>query len=381
MKLNWIAYYVQYNSYGIFSSNMVKALQTWGVDTLHLTEEDIYKPQWMLDQMRVSWDDLSIVCNEPRRITPVKGESWLFSMCEGETLSRYTIDRIHKSGRTRLVVPCQFCKNVFENSGLRIPISIVPLGVSPEDFPLIEQKPDRPFTFLTIADRGHRKGFIEVFDAFYRAFGGRTTGTRDVRLIIKSLPGWNSLSRMIVKHAGDLDPRIDWNISNYDRMADLYEQVDCVVLPSRSEGWGLPHREAAMMGLPVIVQKYAGVDDGHTEEWALTVEGGRMEAIPKAGRLGGSGNWMIADINELADRMRSVYDFPERASAFGLQARNWLMGHQTWMDSAAELINLIHDEKGSTYGSDLQHPSYGYDGTSSGRVLAYSSSVGQERSS
>jgi glycosyltransferase involved in cell wall biosynthesis len=185
---------------------------------------------------------------------------------------------------------------------------------------------------------------------------------------------------MIVKHAGDLDKRVDWNVSHYDNMADLYEQVDCVVLPSRSEGWGLPHREAAMMGLPVIVQKYAGVDDGFTEKWALTVEGGRMETIPKSGRLGGSGNWMVADTDELADRMRSVYDYPERASRFGYEARNWLMAHQTWLDSAADLINLIHDEVGSDYGNKVQYPTISYDGTSSRRVLAHSPGVGQERS-
>jgi glycosyltransferase involved in cell wall biosynthesis len=378
MRLNWIGYYLQYNSYAIVSTNFVKNLQHFGVEALPITEDDVEKPQWMLDQIRVSWKNLSIVCNEPRKLLKVPGLCWLSSMCEGDALSSYMVKKINKSGIDRIVVPCQFCKDVYEDSKVKIPISIVPLGVDPLDFPMITNKPDRPYTFLTIADRGDRKGWTEVFDAFYKAFGGRTTGTQDVRLIIKSLPGWNRLAGMIKNKGTDLDPRIIWDINHYENMADFYSKGDCLVLPSRSEGWGLPHREVAVMGIPVILQKYAGLNDGFTEKWAITCEGGRMEPIPRAGRLGGGGRWMIADIYEVADRMRSAYDYPERASRFGYEARNWLIDHQTWMDSAAELINLIYDELGSENGTYIQHPSNSYVGTSSSRIPIHNTPIWQE---
>lgn len=375
MKLNWISYYIQYNSYAIVSINFVKNLQTFGIEAKPITTDDIDKPQWMLDQIGVNWDNLSLICNEPRRLPEVPGTAWLLSMCEGETLSSYTVKGINKSGVEHIVVPCQFCKDVYETSGVKIPVSVVPLGVDPIDFPLVKSKPDRPYTFLTIADRGNRKGWTEVFDAFYKAFGGRTTGTQEVRLIIRSLPGWNPLVELIRKKGTDLDSRIVWDISHYDNMADFYSQGDCLVLPSRSEGWGLPHREAAMMGLPVILQKYAGLDDGFTEKWAIVCEDGRMQDIPRAGRLGGGGRWMIADIYEVADRMRSAYDFPERASRFGYDARNWLVAHQTWMDSAAELINLIHDELGLGNDAYVQHPANSDVGTSSRGISFHNSSI------
>lgn len=38
----------------------------------------------------------------------------------------------------------------------------------------------------------------------------------------------------------------------------LYASCDCVVLPSRSEGWGRPQMEAMSMGRPVITTNWSG---------------------------------------------------------------------------------------------------------------------------
>jgi|SRR5215471_17852681 len=380
-RLNWIGYYAENGGYGKMASRFVKALKTWGIDVAHITGCDLERPQWMLDEMGVSWDNLTILNNEPRRIEHTPGRRWLFTMCEGEVLSSYVIRKINRGNIDRIVVPCQFCVDVFRKSGIKHPMSIVSLGTDPaEHLPRNTPRPDRPYTFLTIADRGDRKGWTEAFDAFYKAFGGKTTGDRDVALIVKSLGFGNNLAKLILKHSGDdMDKRVSWDISFYPNMADLYSKVDCVVLPSRSEGWGMPHREAAMQGLPVILQKYAGLDDGHTGEWAICVDGGRMQEVPKKGQLGGGGNWLVADSYKVAEAMRWCYENQGAASAFGYSAHHWLAAHQTWMDAAAELINLMHDELGWEHASNLQYTSHANDGVSSSRISLYDLAVGQER--
>jgi glycosyltransferase involved in cell wall biosynthesis len=357
MRINWIGFYQQYGGYGRLSSRIVQAMQTFGLDVKHMTIDDIDKPEWMLRQQGVDWSNLTITCTQPRGVLRIPGRHWLFTMCEGELLSKYCIDIIHKSGVERLIVPCEHNKKVFLDSGLKLPISVVPLGTDPDEFPLHDRAIHAPYTFLTIADRGNRKGWMEVFDAFYKAFGGKTTGRQDVCLIIKMLERGNPLINLIQDKGSSLDHRIIYNSHKYESMADLYSLADCVVLPSRSEGWGMPHREAAMMGLPVITQKYAGTDDGHTEEWAIVLPEGRMEPIPKNGRTGGSGNWMIADTRRLAEEMYECYENPERVSVEGLKAREWLSNNQTWMHSAAGLIELVHDQIGWDYGIAMESSS------------------------
>lgn len=342
MNINWIGYYTQYDGYGRFSSRMVQALQRLWNDVIPLTRDDIDKPDWMLQRMRVQWHNLTISCTYPSgvRKIPGNGPHWLFTMCESSIAPKSTSKYIRQAGIERLLVPCEHNVEAFRRSGVKIPISVVPLGVNPEEFPQIvrQSNEDRPYTFLTIADRSSRKGWQEVYTAFYKAFSGKQSDIQDVRLIIKCLPNGNGMVDLISK-SKDLDKRIQIDISTYDNIADFYRQGDCLVLPSRSEGWGLPHREAAMMGLPVIVQKYAGLDDGHTEEWAIPVDGGKMTPIMQRGKV--IGEWLIADTDDLAAEMFSLYQHPDRGIEKGIQARFWLAANQTWLDSAGILIDLI----------------------------------------
>jgi len=344
MTVNWISYYLNHDGYGRFSSRLVRALQQWGVDVLPLLCEDIDRPQWMLDYLGVDWDNFTITCHLPRfvRKIPGKGRHWLYTMCETTTIPKSTVRLLNRCGLDRILVPCQHNLEAFTNSGVKVPLSVVPLGTDPNEFPVVEQRPERPYTFLTIADRGTRKGWQEVYGAFYKVFGSKSTGEQDVRLIIKSTPRGNPLLQLL-RRATDWDPRIVIDIGIYPNMADFYAQGDCLALPSRCEGWGMPHREAAMMGLPVIVQQYAGLDDGNTERWAIIVRGGKIKPVLPHGR-GDSGEWMVADEHKVADAMQFCYYAPEKAKLIGQEARAWLSGNQTFMDAAAGLIELMYDE-------------------------------------
>ena len=184
----------------------------------------------------------TISCIPSRQVQRVPGRHWLYSMCEGSVLQAATVKRIHASGVERVLVPCRHNAEAFARSGVTIPIHVVHGGTDPEEFALLAWSREiRPYTFLALADRGPRKGWQETFDAFYKAFGGKTTGFKDVRLIVKALPGSNETVEILSK-GEDLDPRIIWQNKEApeDNMASVYAQADCVVLPSYSEGWGLP---------------------------------------------------------------------------------------------------------------------------------------------
>ena len=104
----------------------------------------------------------------------------------------------------------------------------------------------------------------------------------------------------------------------------------------------MPHREAAMTGVPVITQEYGGVDDGFTPHWAITVKGGKNERIP-SGYEHIKGEWRKADVLELAKAMRFCYDNPKVAAQLGQSASEWLIDNQTWDHSARALIRLMEE--------------------------------------
>lgn len=344
MPINWMSYYMEYISYGRLSARLVQALRRNGCPTAALTHEHIDCGQWLRDDVGASFDNLTISAMEPMRIRSVPGRHWYLTMCEGDRVGVNNMKRIKKSKVERLIVPCEHNRTAFIASGWKGPIDVLHMGTDPDEFrPRPQPGADRPYTFLAFADRGDRKGWHEVFDAFYLAFGGKTQGRKDVRLRIKCIPRANPLMTRLLK-LQDGDPRVWYDVSLLDNVADLYAEVDCIVMPSHCEGWGMPHREAAMMGKPVITLAYSGLDDGHTDKWSIVV-GGHMVQIPPQEK-GGTGEWMVADLDDLASAMRGCFENPEDARRKGKQAREWLKANQTWDHAAKQLIELIRREYG-----------------------------------
>ena len=273
--------------YGRWSLRFIRALKLRGVDVQMSLTEIVLSPPWVQELFGLKWDRLTIQCLPACGAIPMPGRMWLWSMTEGSELPDGWAQQIKLANPERLIVPCEYNAEAFRqgmlDEGLSLPIHIVPGGTDPAEFPRMHrngryENGDHRYTFLALADRGGRKGWGETWDAFYKAFG-TPDDTPDVRLIIKSRPKGNELLNMIAGGDG-LDPRITIWQEDMDEMRDTYSVADCVSMPSRSEGWGMPHREAAMMGLPVITQKYGGIDDGHTEEWSIPIGGGRIERMP-----------------------------------------------------------------------------------------------------
>ena len=339
MQLNWLAYqYRETDGYGRYSNRMIAALQSAGVAVHPMLHESVNMPVWMQSQLGISWDKLTISCLPPYFLNRIPGRHWLLSMTEGGRLPDGWADIINKSGVERVIVPCKHNVQVFAAAGVQCPVDVVPGGTDPDEFPLIAgPRPERPHTFLALADRGARKGWVEVWQAFYAAFG-TPDRTPHVRLIIKSRPDGNDMLSMIA-NAERPDPRISIVMDDVD-MRDLYRSVDCFAIPSRSEGWGMPHREAAMMGVPVITQRYSGMDDGHTHEWAMVLKPGTLEPIP--GRFTHiAGDWMKCDVADLAWHLNFCYEFPDVARNDAYERARWLRQNQTWTHSAKALLKLI----------------------------------------
>lgn len=352
LKINWYGYYLENDGYGRYGSRFFNALYKMGVDAQRY---EIYD-----DKSKLRKDALTISFMPPYMLEDVPGKHWLYTMTEGSLIPQEWVTIINNSHIEKVVVPCYHNQQAFINSGVTKPVIVVQGGTDPNEFPYKGRswvRGKEPYTFLTFADRGFRKGWEDVYESFYTAFGGKTSGVQDVRLIIKCRPtDWQKLWYMqLMANAKEIDKRLLFQVEDSPDMRDTYLQAHCVVIPSYSEGWGMPHREAASLGLPVITQRYSGLDDGCTEDWALVLDSGQLKPIPLEVNNIALGEWMKPDRASLVETMKACYEQPVAAWYRGRLASKWIHKYQTWEIAAGELVNAIKEEQFQVAGRPVPH--------------------------
>jgi glycosyltransferase involved in cell wall biosynthesis len=240
-----------------------------------------------------------------------------------------------------------FVKKIFEDSGCKLPVAVVPCMVDPE-FAAIEPKITLPqsdsLTFLCLGSGFPRKGVDVLLKAYFAEF----TGKDPVRLVIKTFPNpHNTVAeeiKKIQKSTADAPEviHIDCDIPPAETRG-LYESADVLVSPSRSEGYNLPAAEAMVFGIPVIVTDYGGHLDFCDDSTAWLV---RYTMAPSRSHLATEGAmWAEPDVTHLRELMR--YHFENRGSAEIREktavAQERFTRESTWEKSAESAMSFIDE--------------------------------------
>lgn len=149
-----------------------------------------------------------------------------------------------------VAVPDDFLVEVYKNSGVRIPIFVLPLCIYIEDFLKLPEKKaaNKRFVFGCSAVNWKRKNLVLLVNAFAKAF----KNTKDVFLKIHTKSVRNDLNlNKIVKQTKNVEliiTNLDWN--SYIK---LISSLDCYVLISKGEGFSITPRDALACGIPCII--------------------------------------------------------------------------------------------------------------------------------
>lgn len=332
MRINYLMYkMLWYDGYGRYGLQQMQALARLGVEVYPETVASLEAPGWVQRLRGFDWTKLTISLMPPHELRAGPGRQWNYTMYEGTGLPDGWGEHINRKAE-RLLVPSEWLVDVFRQHGVKksIPIHVVPGGVDVQEFPVIAvPAPEhRPYTFLAFGDRGTRKGMDAAWVAFYQAFGDDP----DVRLVIKGRPTSLAPFNLAIS-----DRRVSLWAEDVPSLREVFSQVDCFVFPTKGEGWGMPPREAAAMGLPVICTQWGGTAD--CEHWAIPIRNCPM----KPASLKGGGEWAFPDIDEIAAHMRWCYENRAEARQRGLEGAYWLRAHQTWEHSAQALMQLIEE--------------------------------------
>lgn len=316
------------DGYGRQGAHMIRSLVRDGHTVSPMVIDQMSMPGWMQALAGYDYSRITVTLAAAGEFKSIPGRQWGYSMHESTKIPPDWIEIINQTCQ-RLITPSEWLIERFYSCGVKknIPIHIVGEGIDPDEFPIMHRPDKDVYTFLALGDRGYRKGWEIAYRAFYKAFGDK----QDVRLIVKARPG-NMENQLTYQ----TDKRVSRIIDNAQTMADVYAIADCFVYPNRGDGWGLPPREAAATGLPVIATNWSGTSVG-IEHWGIPIEKYRMvNAI-----MPYEGEWAEPDVDEVAAHMKWCYENREGAKALGLNAANWLRANQTWTHAARDLAALV----------------------------------------
>ncbi len=264
-------------------------------------------------------------------------------VCETTAIPKRWVDVCNRFDL--LVVPSEFCKSAFENSGVSQPIMVVQHGLEPEYHARKTKKHDDVFYFYNTFNGRlfpERKGCADLIECFSRAFSNRD----DVRLKLRTEPTDRVLESIKQFHAEQLIEIVIPGSENTDTFAALYSDVHCTVHPSRGEGFGLIPFQSIACETPVIAPCHSGMTEYLNNANALLVD--FHEPCHAKGVYYGTGRYWPVDKEDLVKKMLMMVDQWDEEYLKVKKIAPTFRQQYSWPVVLSELIAYIQEKQSET---------------------------------
>lgn len=256
--------------------------------------------------------------------------------------------------RDLVFVPSEFNVKIFSSYGVRA--TVIPHGVDTDLYNPVGEKfalglPKGTFVFGTNFDWTERKNPEALLRAYWTA--GFTEKDKVV-LLLKTMfihagnlqNGFKYINKKIEDFKAKCPQKYYPPVkilenaitSTYD-MPKFYRSIDCLLSPSRGEGWSLSNSESLACGLPIITTLTGNTFCNDTNSIIVP---GVWTPIPmnseflKHSPLYKGHSWLDVDVDKMAEKIMWVYKNQGKAREIGKKARKD-MAHWSW-DNAAKLM-------------------------------------------
>jgi GT2 family glycosyltransferase len=350
-RLFWHGVVGGYSSYAVLSRQFVLALDAAGVDVRlgYLYGVDFWEGEERdprVAQLKARPKDLSlpqVVCHQGDVFYKNSGRYKIgFTMMDVDGLDEEWVRQCNELHE--VWVPSEWSRQTFAESGVRVPIHLVPLGVDTNYFhPGIRSKRFGPrYTFLSVFEWGERK----APEVLLRAWAAAFTKRDDVQLVLKITNNDASVDVAAQIAALDLPKDMAPLVILYNenipgaQMGSLYRAADCFVLASRGEGWGMPVLEAMACGLPTIATDFGGTTAFLREGVAYPLRVGSLIPAVARCRYYPGFRWAEPDVEHLVHLLRHAYQHQDEARAVGERAATYAQ-EWTWEKAAVKIVERL----------------------------------------
>jgi glycosyltransferase involved in cell wall biosynthesis len=185
------------------------------------------------------------------------------------------------------------------------------------------------FTFLFLGTWKSRKGYDQLFEAFYSEFSDKD----NVQLVVKTDKpkaaeqfAINKRKKMGI-NKGFAPILFESKVFNEIELPKFIKSAHCLVMPTKGEGFGYPGLQSMSLGVPVIITNFSGCQDYANEETATLLEPSgflfhkNMDGIPQFRNK----KWAFIEVANIRKSMRYVLNNPQRVKEKAETAYSYVM--------------------------------------------------------
>ncbi|MDA7497267.1 glycosyltransferase [bacterium] len=241
-------------------------------------------------------------------------------------------------------VPTEFNRRTFIESGVEsrkvvvIPGAVDEIHFDPQRHEAAVLPNRAAFNFLSVFEWIWRKGWDVLLKAYFKEFGPEDDVCLYLRTYEINCPDGEAkavLTARVLEVARDLGYSLDqlprFEILSdqvaYQELPSLYKAAQCLVAPSRGEGWGRPHHESMMMGVPVIATNWSGNTEFMSEEnsYLLDYHVTPVQGVESAFGIYDGHEWAEPSMEHLRQLMRRASQSPDEVASKGRLAREQML--------------------------------------------------------
>jgi len=270
----------------------------------------------------ILWGPWDGSCINKLKGCPRKSIKLAYSMYEATKIPDEWVDILNKKF-DGVLVPSKFLIKVYQDSGVRVPIFVLPLGLHLEAYlrePLKSGK-NKEFVFGNLSAGSDRKNHEALVLAFAKAFGNDPS----VKLVINARYSEKEVRNSLTKIISELNLNnikfTQKSLKKTDYIKKFHE-IDCYVSPSKGEGFSIQPREAMALGIPVIATNNTGQED--------LCDSGLVESVKSLIKKPALNPWgdyygynFDCEVDDLALAMRNVRDNYDNYITQSQAARDW----------------------------------------------------------
>lgn len=234
------------------------------------------------------------------------------------------------------IVPHAYMKEVFADSGVRIPIEVIQQGFTRHNRAYRIKPPTDVFRIGFLGVPNDRKNLFKLYQACVNLLP-RIPQLR-LSVHVATLFGWMySPLLALIEHT----PFVEWTegLLAEDTVSRWYADLSCYVFPSSGEGWSFTPRESMYLGIPTMLTDIPV----HKE----IIESGYCRIIPVNGKEDAKcygsmcGRWDRVRVGDIEDAIWDVYQNYGSYLIRAIQGGRWIENRWTNESSRQRLLEFM----------------------------------------